>query len=661
MSEPTEKAARPAAAPTSAAAPGGSRPAWWQGTLRVLSPGGRFSSTVPAIFAIALIMFPLLGGSAFDVRAVILIGIYVLAVSGVNISYGYVGDVQFAQVAFLAIGAYATGIAATRGVHQIIVLVLLSGVAAAVIGFLLALPAMRMRGWSLAMVSFFLVLVIPDAANIFQKWTGGSTGIYAIPDIRFLSSTIGAHGLYECLAVVVIIWLAAMRNLVRSRYGSIFKITREGPILTSSIGLSSFRVRACAYVISAVAAGIAGCFLALINGAIDPSQFSLSISIAFIAASVFGGSESVFGCLFGAAALQLGPLYSAGFQQYSVIIYGAFLIVIVLLIPEGVSGLGLRLLERVSGRSAVVSVPATGIETIDADVPAAEEIASTLDNIDQDLVPGRIVSVRGVTKRFGGVTAVNDVSLECRSGQVTALIGSNGSGKTTLLNMISGFGRPDDGSVWIDDEQLSGLRPNQIAREHHLARTFQTPIIPRRMSALEVAASGRFHRERSGMWASTLRAPSYWRTRREDERAARAALKIVGLEEVADVPATRMAFGTRRLLEVARCICAEPSALLLDEPASGLSSVEVTRLATLLRAIASQGTIVVLVEHNLKFVNSVADQIYVCDQGQVIGSGTPSEIAKNSTVAASFLGGVLVAVEDDELSTPDPAGDRSGS
>ncbi|HEY3772215.1 MAG TPA: branched-chain amino acid ABC transporter ATP-binding protein/permease [Solirubrobacteraceae bacterium] len=635
------------------------RPAWVRATTAFLSPGGRLSLVVPVILAIVLIAFPALGGSAFDQRAIVLIGIYALAVSGVNISYGFVGDVQFAQVAFLAIGAYATGIAATRGVHSIVLLILLSGASAAVIGFLLALPAMRMKGWSLAMVSFFLVLIIPDAANIFQKWTGGATGIYAIPNVNFFGSVIGSKGLYEVLAVVLIIWLALMRNLVKSRYGSIFKITREGNILTSSVGISSFRIRASAYVISAIAAGIGGCFLALVNGAIDPSQFSLATSIAFIAASVFGGSESVFGCLFGAAALQLGPLYSAGFQQYSVVIYGAFLIVIVLLLPEGVTGVGLRLLARVTGRDAG---PAGAVETGDMDFRGETpgDLASTLEDIESDLVTSRAISVRGVSKRFGGLKAVSDVSLECLSGEVTALIGSNGSGKTTLLNMISGFGRPDEGSVWMDDERLDGLRPSQVVRSHQVARTFQTPKIPRRMTALEVASSGRFHLQRCSMWASTFRLPSFWRTRRDDLHAAEAALKIVGLEDVADVPATRLAFGTRRLLEVARCVCAEPSALLLDEPASGLSTAEVSRLATLLRAIAAQGTIVVVVEHNLQFVNSVADKIYVCDQGQVIASGTPAEVASDPEVAASFLGGVRAALEPDDAGPGDLSPERSG-
>ena len=634
-----------------------SGPAWGR-AVAILSPGGRASLLVPALLALALIFFPSLGGSVFDQRAVVLIGIYVLAVSGVNISYGYVGDVQFAQVAFLAIGAYATGIAATRGVHSIVLLILLSGAAAAVIGFLLALPAMRMRGWSLAMVSFFLVLIIPDAANIFQKWTGGATGIYAIPNVTVFGSVITSRGLYEVLAAVVIIWLALMRNLVRSRYGSIFKITREGNVLTSSVGISSFRVRASAYVISATAAGIGGCFLALVNGAIDPSQFSLATSIAFIAASVFGGSESIYGCLFGAAALQLGPLYSAGFQQYSVVIYGAFLIVIVLLLPEGVTGVGLRLLARLTGRGPD---PAGAVEVADLDFEGetARELASTLEEIESDQVTSRAISVRGVSKRFGGLKAVSDVSLECRSGQVTALIGSNGSGKTTLLNMVSGFGRPDEGAVFIDEQRIDGLRPNQIVRAHQVARTFQTPIIPKNLTALEVAASGRFHLQRCGMWASTLRLPSYWRTRRDDLSAAEAALKIVGLEDVADVPATRLAFGTRRLLEVARCVCAEPSALLLDEPASGLSSAEVSRLATLLRAIAARGTIVVVVEHNLQFVNSVADTIYVCDQGQVIASGTPEEVASDPEVAASFLGGVRAALEADDAQSPNLSGETS--
>jgi ABC-type branched-subunit amino acid transport system ATPase component len=239
---------------------------------------------------------------------------------------------------------------------------------------------------------------------------------------------------------------------------------------------------------------------------------------------------------------------------------------------------------------------------------------------------------------------LNGVSLTAQPGQITALIGANGSGKTTLLNLVCGYSRADQGTITFGETALTGKGPHQIARVG-VGRTFQTPSLPRGVSALDVVASGRFSVDRCGLVASALRLPRYWRSRHADRREASALLELMGLAQIADQEATSLSIGTRRLVEVARALCATPRLLLLDEPASGLSEQETATLGDVITAAARAGATVVLIEHNFAFVTAVSDVAYVLDFGSLIASGPAGSIARDPLVIESFLG-----------QAPEPAG-----
>jgi branched-chain amino acid transport system permease protein len=586
----------------------------------------RFSLGVPLLCASLLVAYPWLGANAFWLREVSLIAIFALVVSGLNLSYGYLGDVQLAQAAGFALGAYTAGIASMHWTNDIIVLLLLSGIVAGCTGLILAVFAMRVSGWSLAMMSFFLVLLIPDLVSIGQKWTGGSIGIVGIASPTLFGHKLASTGLYEVTAVCLIVWLLFVRNLVTSRQGHMLRVVRESTPLAASLGISRRRIKLIAHAWGLVPAGIAGCLVAYLNEAVSASTFSVTVAISLLAASILGGAESVYGAVAGAAILQLGPLRSTSFQQYALVVYGGFLIVVAIVLRAGLAGIGMSLLHRL--RQIAPTPP--------ADHPT-DTSGSTWQIASNDTANCSI-EVRGVMKRFGGNVALSDVTLRCAPGQVTALIGANGSGKTTLLNVISGVVRPEEGSVWLGDREITGSAPYKVSSRFHISRTFQTPSVPRGLSVLDAAATGRYQRDPCGVGASVVRTPRYWRTKAADAELARSALDLVGLAGTEQLDASSLSLGSRRFLEIARSLCASPRVLLLDEPASGLAPEEVDRLGSIVRALAEAGVTVVLVEHNFRFVTAIADAVHVLELGSLIFSGTPTEVKDDDRVAQSFLG-----------------------
>ena len=621
--------------------------------------GSPATLVIPLLAAAFFILYPQIsGGNRYWINEFAQIAVLALVVSGVNLSFGYAGEVQFGQVFMFALGAYGAAIFAGRVGVEIIPLILVAVLAAAAAGAIVAIPALRMGGWSLAMVSFYLVITIPDLITLFQKYTGGLPGLADIPIPKLFGHELGLTGLYEVTIATLIIWLACYRNLVTSRYGVIFRTLRESPVLTSSLGFSPRRLKFTAYVLGAAPAGAAGCLFGFLGQFLTPDSFGLTLAIAVVAASVLGGVESVYGAVIGAAILQLGPQRSLSFQQYAPVVYGAFLIIAAVAFRRGLGGLGKAAALKAShmlvggAEGAHVIAPGSlsgGLHDDAVDEARAAEADAIRDHA--SLLRPRAAHelvVHDVSKAFGGVNALSEVSLSARPGEVTGLIGSNGSGKTTLLNVICGFTRPDAGYVELGGQRLTGRAPQAIARLN-VTRTFQTPSIPRGVSVLDVVASGRFVANRCGLTTSILRLPRYWRERRADRSEALIPLELVELAHLADSEATQLPLGTRRLVEIARALCADAQVLLLDEPASGLSEEEVETLGRVIRTAAAAGSTVVLIEHNFKFVSNISNVIHVLHTGERIATGSPAEVEADPSVIASYLG----ALDSQEL---DPSG-----
>ena len=634
----------------------GASPKWRRGLAEFLL-GRRASLLVPCILAAAVILFPYWSGNGYWMSEIPLILCLALVVSGVNLSFGFAGELQLGQVFMFAVGAYIPMILAVRGVTtDIVVLMVIGGVLAVAIGAVVALPSLRIGGWSLAMASFFLVITIPDLTSIFIKYTGGLNGLSGIPNPTLFGTNLTVNGLFEVTAIATVAWFACYRNLVTSRYGVVFRILRESPVLTKSLGFSTFRLKTSVYSLGALPAGIAGCLYGFLTLVLEPTTYGLTLGIGIVAASLFGGTESVYGVFFGAAILQLGPEKSASFASYAPVVYGGFLIVAAIFLRGGISRLGKLGLRRVArildpeivNRPRSVSNESGAISRLAGRHVAGGEGADGTPALAQ--INGKHLEVKDVDMAFGGVKALKGVSLAAVPGEVTALIGSNGSGKTTLLNVICGYASPQGGSATLDGTEISRRKPHQIARMG-IGRTFQTPTIPRGVSVIDAVASGRYANDHVGFLSAILRLPRYWRAQRADTREAMELLDLVGLRDVADVEATSLPLGTRRLVEVVRSLCAEPGVVLLDEPASGLNEEEVERLAQVVTRLKDAGATVVVIEHNFRFISRIAQTVHVLHLGELIASGTADEIAADRQVIESYLG--EPSADRSRESTPD--------
>lgn len=585
-----------------------------------------FRAVLPLLIFLIVLALPYVGASAFWQRQVILVSITGMIVLGLNLSYGFAGELSLGQAAMYAAGAYTTAILATHNYNDLLITMPLSALAAGLIGLISGVPGLRLGGWSLAMASFFLVLLVPDVVNLNPDLTGGLSGISAIPEPVLLGNTLNGTGYYTMVVVVMAMAFAAFRNIFVSRHGAALRVLRQSPILASALGISVYRTKLLAYVVGAIPAGLAGCLFAYLDGFIGPESFGFSTAVSFLAASILGGSQSVYGALLGASLLQLGPLHSTAFQQYSLVVYGAFLIIGGILFSGGITGLGGTVLKRF--------MPAR--PTSKPDEPIAVD-AHEARHTSIGKFPGRPLLVSGVGKRFGGVVALDEITLGVEPGRITAIIGPNGSGKTTLLNLISGFYKPDSGRLALGDTTISGLPAYMVARRG-VGRTFQTPAIPSGQTAAEVVATARYAHPQTGLIDTIFRLPRFRRVRAEDRAEALRLLDLVGIADLADVEAVSLPLGTRRLLEVARGVAARPSLLLLDEPAAGLDQHGLDEFASAIRRIREGGCTVVLVEHNLPLVLQLADRIHVLRRGSLIASGTPAEIRRNAIVTESYMG-----------------------
>lgn len=575
----------------------------------------------PLLFAIILIVLPFVGAPYPIVRQIELTVMLALIVSGVNLSFGYAGELALGQVAMYAAGAYAAGLVSKAGQTDLLFQLLVGALAALTVGFISGVPGLRLGGWSLAMSSFFLILLVPDVLSLFKEDTGGRNGLSGIQPATIFGTPIDSEVYYVVILVVGIAWFAVMRNLITSRYGTALKVLKRSPVLASSIGISVFRTKLSAYAIGAIPAGLAGVLFANLDRFLSPEAFAFSFAMTVLASSIIGGPASVYGAIVGAFILQFGMNQSTTFEEWGLVFTGLFLLVGGVAFGGGLAGVGRSLVRR-ADRIAKARV---GHE------PPAE-VDAVVEHRD-----GAVLEVEGVSKAFGGNQALSNVSTTAKPGQVTAIIGPNGSGKTTLLNMISGFYKTDSGVISIDGEQVQGMAADKVARAG-VSRTFQTPYVPEKLTVHEAVEAGRFGRDRSTLLSSILRLPSYWRVSREDRLEADKALALVGLSQSRDEMADSLPLGNRRLLEVARSLVGSPKVLLLDEVASGLDEDEIEILADLIVKLRDAGLTVVLVEHNFRLVLRLADVIYVLAEGKVMAHGSPDEVENNPRVMEEYLG-----------------------
>ena len=578
-----------------------------------------------------MVALPWLGIEEIWVRIAIVTAIYGMISSGLNLTFGWAGEVSFAQIALFAFGAYVAAIWSNHGQQNLFVLMLVAGTGAAILGGLTALPGLRLGSWALAITSFLLVVITPDVLVIFQGVTGGNNGL-PLSQPQLFGIRLDNDGFYVLCIAVAAAWVVFYRNLVTSRHGHALLTLRESPVLASALGVNINRTKILIYALAGVPAGVAGVLFVFLDLYVSPPSFGLTATLGVIAASVVGGTRSVLGPFVATAVLMGLPIWSASLSNYSLLISGCLLVVAGLVSVTTVIKPAIR-----RHLPAGLAWLAGGLSGAGDDPLGPATVNVGIQDPTLAHLGGSTLSVRDLTVHFGGVTAVDQVCLTAEPGQITALIGPNGSGKTSLLNLISGFYRPSNGHVLVGEADITSM---SIARRSRLgvSRTFQTPLMPPYATVRDVVAGGMYTERYVGYLRAVFRTPGYRRALGQDEATARECLTMLGIPDTYSRVASSLPLGTRRLVELARVMVSQPKVILLDEPASGLSPEEIAIMGRVLSTIRDHGATIVLVEHNFRMIQALADTIVVLDQGGPLAHGTVPEIQANEEVARIYLG-----------------------
>ena len=568
-----------------------------------------------------------------------LAGIWAIAVIGLDLLTGVAGQISIGHAGFMAIGAYAVALLSLHLEAPFWLALPAAGLLNALIGLALGLPALRLSGPYLAIATLGFGVAVVEILRRWEPVTGGFMGLKVPPPALGPWSLRSDAAQYLLIGILLVLLAGIALRLIRSPFGRAWIALRDREAAAQAAGISRARYRTLAFAVSAFYAGVAGGLLAYRVGRVDPDGLTLMHSIFLVSALIVGGLASVPGAILGAVSLTvlfhlLSGLGTALGWRTEVgdvrnVLYGAALILTAMFLPGGLW----RLPMHVRGRRWI-PVPSR--------VPAGEEGGErpmvSVPHIHLGNSGGGRLEVIEVSKRFGGLQALDRVSFTVEPGEIVGLIGPNGAGKTTMLNLISRFYDPDAGAIRFEGHDLLRRRPHEIVRLG-IARTFQNVEIFPALTVRENLLVGQHPQARVGLIAVAAGWPS---VRREESRLreqAEEVLKWLGLSALADRPAGGLAFGQRKWVELGRALVARPRLLLLDEPAAGLHPAERQALRELLRGIREAlGCSILLIEHDMNLVMGLCDRIVVLNFGRVIAQGTPAEVAENPLVIEAYLG-----------------------
>ncbi|HEU0149887.1 MAG TPA: branched-chain amino acid ABC transporter ATP-binding protein/permease [Bradyrhizobium sp.] len=531
-----------------------------------------------------------------------------IAVFGLSVVLGLCGQINLAQAAFFGFGAYAVGIGTTDWQMSYWLCLILGCGLAVVAGAFLGISTLRLGGHYLAMVTISFQQIV-TLVMINAIWlTHGPDGVSRIGRPSLFATSQGY--LAFCVAMLAIVGYLVW-HLPDTRLGRAMRAVRDNELAAGVNGVDVFRTKVYAFAICAGLGGLAGGLFAGGFAYVSPDQFSFAESIVFLTMSLLGGVASPIGSAIGTGLLILIPEWLRFLKSVPglyLAIYGLFVILIIRFMPDGIWGFVSAGFER--WRAKIKSPPATKLLQLK---PAT--------------VGGDIVlEVKGLSKHFGGLKAVDNVDIAVKRGGVHALIGPNGSGKTTTLNVLSGLYRATSGTILLDGTDVTNMPPHQRTAAG-LGRTFQNIRLFRSMTALENVEIGG---ERPG---NTMIGAGDTLTERAME-----ALTFVGLGSRANELISSFSYGHQRLIEIARALASNPTLLLLDEPAAGLNSTEKLELHELLKRIAAQGLTILIIDHDMTLVSEAAQHITVLNFGRRIADGESMAVLRHPDVVSAYLG-----------------------
>ncbi|WDZ83455.1 ABC transporter permease subunit [Micromonospora cathayae] len=608
-------------------------------------------TSVVAVLGLALAGVALLNAYGSDYVTTVAIGVATYAVLGLglNVVMGYAGLLDMGYAAFFAIGAYTSAIC---GVHlgldffvSIPIAIAVTGLAGVIIGY----PTLRLRPDYLAIVTIGFGELVRTVANNWD-YVGASRGLYPLPIPELFGFTFHSPIRQALLAFVLLaVAVVIVNRLGRSHIGRAWRAIRDDDFVTESVGLPTLRLKIGAYVAGGAVGALAGSIFAARSVAIDPTNFELMLSVQLIMVVVLGGLGSTVGVLGASLVFVALPEVLRSIQDYRLLVFSVAVIALIEIRPKGLvpeRSVIPSAAALAAARAKTPSTPAPASANVSASLKApptaapasaagtpTTSAAGTPTTVDEP----PLLRVTGVTKRFAGLVALDDVNLTVPAGRIVGIIGPNGAGKSTLVNAITGVHRATSGRVELRGRDVTRLTPHRIARLG-VARSFQSTRLIDQMTVLDNVTVAAYSTADLGL-RHALFAPRQVR-RRDFAAAVRAwhQLDRVGLTDAAARRPGELSYADRRRVELARAMIMEPSLLILDEPAAGMNPAEKAELTRLLRAVAATGVAVLLIEHDMPLVTAAADEVVVLDQGRVLATGTPAEVLALPEVIEAYLG-----------------------
>ena len=643
---------------------------------RRFSLSERRGAILKVLLVVVLLVWPLIFRDEYGMRVMTTAGLYAIITMAVVIILGQAGQLSFGHSGFYGIGAYVAGLLAMKLDVPTFAALVVGAVASGVVALIVGRPVLKLRYFYLALATIGLGQIFLVLVNNLRTLTGGTTGFAPVPKLSaFGFEFVGAMRQYYLVWIIAIVILLFVYRALKGRVGRAFRAIATSEIASSTLGVRTANWKLLAFVTSAVLCGLAGGLYAFVTTAVTPGAFTFTAAIIPIVMMLIGGSGSVWGAIVGAIVMTWVIRGFSGIQQYSGVAYSIIMILLLIFFP---AGLALRPEQRAWIRAlfsrerlreqvqclaaaeedqpegqcqtsvgppqtaAVEDVGGAGTEAAPAVVAERSGHGAAVEARDagpseRSAAGPPLLEAEDLCVHFGGLKAVDEVSLRVTEGEIVALIGPNGAGKTTFFNAVSRLQRPTAGTVRFAGVDVTKKSAADTARLG-MARTFQNLRIYPNMNVLENVLVGCHRHERTGLWAGGFGLPHQRKEERRSRERAMKALAVVGLEGIASAPAASLPYGSQRLVEIARALASEPRLLLLDEPAAGMNASERVHLVEQMKRIRESGVTVLLVEHDIELVMGISERVYVLDYGRLIAEGRPEAVQKDPAVIEAYLG-----------------------